>query len=91
LGIFIFELLYDTMPFKRATTMRWRCQHCVACTLEFPKDSSISLAAKEPAHRLGAAVVKQHPFFNSDVNWAMLLRCVTQPRRRAKEAARGPT
>jgi hypothetical protein len=91
LGIFIFELLYDTMPFKRATTMRWRCQHCVACTLEFPKDSSISLAAKEPARRLGAAVVKQHPFFNSDVNWAMLLRCVTQPRRRAKEAARGPT
>jgi hypothetical protein len=35
--------------------------------------------AKEPACRLDAAAIKRHHFFNSGVNWVMLLQCATAP------------
>jgi hypothetical protein len=62
----------------------------VARALEFPKEPSVSCAAKElvtallakdPTRRLGATMgagaIKRHPFFNG-VNWA-LLRCAAPP------------
>jgi serine/threonine protein kinase len=89
LGVFIFELLYGVTPFKgydNETTLA----NIMARALEFPKDPSVSsaakdlvaaLLAKDPARRLGATVgaaaIKRHPFFGG-VNWA-LLRCATPP------------
>ncbi|KAM3273710.1 hypothetical protein ACQJBY_043105 [Aegilops geniculata] len=89
LGIFIFELLYGVTPFKGYDN-EMTLANIVARALEFPKDPSVSsaardlitaLLAKDPARRLGATVgaaaIKRHPFFNG-VNWA-LLRCATPP------------
>uniref|UniRef100_A0A453K9Z9 non-specific serine/threonine protein kinase n=2 Tax=Aegilops tauschii subsp. strangulata TaxID=200361 RepID=A0A453K9Z9_AEGTS len=89
LGIFIFELLYGVTPFKGYDN-EMTLANIVARALEFPKEPSVSsaardlvaaLLAKDPARRLGATVgaaaIKRHPFFNG-VNWA-LLRCATPP------------
>ncbi|XP_062198009.1 serine/threonine-protein kinase AGC1-5-like [Phragmites australis] len=89
LGIFIFELLYGVTPFKGYDN-EMTLANIVARALEFPKEPSVSsaakdlvtaLLAKDPARRLGATVgaaaIKRHPFFNG-VNWA-LLRCAAPP------------
>ncbi|KAM0916482.1 hypothetical protein ACQ4PT_010151 [Festuca glaucescens] len=89
LGIFIFELLYGATPFKGHDN-EMTLANIVARALEFPKEPSVSsaardlvaaLLAKDPARRLGATVgaaaIKRHPFFNG-VNWA-LLRCAAPP------------
>ncbi|CAO2153279.1 unnamed protein product [Urochloa humidicola] len=89
LGVFIFELLYGVTPFKGYDN-EMTLANIVARALEFPKDPSVSsaakdlvtaLLAKDPARRLGATVgaaaIKRHPFFGG-VNWA-LLRCATPP------------
>ncbi|KAM0900178.1 hypothetical protein ACQ4PT_020793 [Festuca glaucescens] len=89
LGIFIFELLYGATPFKGHDN-EMTLANIVARALEFPKEPSVSSAAKElvtallakdPTRRLGAtmgaAAIKRHPFFNG-VNWA-LLRCAAPP------------
>ncbi|KAF8706557.1 hypothetical protein HU200_030839 [Digitaria exilis] len=89
LGVFIFELLYGVTPFKGYDN-EMTLANIVARALEFPKEPSVSsaakdlvtaLLAKDPARRLGATVgaaaIKRHPFFNG-VNWA-LLRCATPP------------
>ncbi|KAG8089065.1 hypothetical protein GUJ93_ZPchr0011g28010 [Zizania palustris] len=89
LGIFIFELLYGVTPFKGYDN-EMTLANIVARALEFPKEPSVSsaakdlvtlLLAKDPTRRLGAtigaAAIKRHPFFNG-VNWA-LLRCATPP------------
>uniref|UniRef100_J3N623 non-specific serine/threonine protein kinase n=1 Tax=Oryza brachyantha TaxID=4533 RepID=J3N623_ORYBR len=89
LGIFVFELLYGVTPFKGYDN-EMTLANIVARALEFPKEPSVSsaakdlvtsLLAKDPARRLGATVgaaaIKRHPFFNG-VNWA-LLRCATPP------------
>ncbi|XP_029119147.1 serine/threonine-protein kinase RHS3 isoform X2 [Elaeis guineensis] len=89
LGIFLYELLHGTTPFKgsgnRATLF-----NVVGQPLRFPDEPSVSLAArdlirgllvKEPqkriAYRRGATEIKQHPFFEG-VNWA-LVRSNTPP------------
>ncbi|WOL11087.1 hypothetical protein Cni_G19848 [Canna indica] len=88
-GIFLFELLYGTTPFKgsgnRATLF-----NIVGQPLIFPEAPIVSLAArdlircllvKEPQNRIGyrrgAAEIKQHPFFEG-VSWA-LVRTATPP------------
>ncbi|XP_051185842.1 serine/threonine-protein kinase D6PKL2 [Lolium perenne] len=89
LGIFIFELLYGATPFKGHDN-EMTLANIVARALEFPKEPSVSSAAKElvtallakdPTRRLGATMgagaIKRHPFFNG-VNWA-LLRCAAPP------------
>ncbi|CAL4904218.1 unnamed protein product [Urochloa decumbens] len=89
LGVFIFELLYGVTPFKGYDN-EMTLANIVARALEFPKEPSVSsaakdlvtaLLAKDPARRLGATVgaaaIKRHPFFGG-VNWA-LLRCATPP------------
>ncbi|KAF8707085.1 hypothetical protein HU200_030317 [Digitaria exilis] len=89
LGVFIFELLYGVTPFKGYDN-EMTLANIVARALEFPKEPSVSsaakdlvtaLLAKDPARRLGATVgaaaIKRHPFFNG-VNWA-LLRCAAPP------------
>ncbi|KAL6642265.1 hypothetical protein ACP70R_020446 [Stipagrostis hirtigluma subsp. patula] len=89
LGVFIFELLYGATPFKGYDN-EMTLANIVARALEFPKEPSVSsaakdlvtgLLAKDPARRLGATVgaaaIKRHPFFNG-VNWA-LLRCAAPP------------
>ncbi|KAL5226216.1 hypothetical protein ABZP36_012855 [Zizania latifolia] len=89
LGIFIFELLYGVTPFKGYDN-EMTLANIVARALEFPKEPSVSsaakdlvtaLLAKDPTRRLGATVgaaaIKRHPFFNG-MNWA-LLRCATPP------------
>ncbi|KAF0896512.1 hypothetical protein E2562_024370 [Oryza meyeriana var. granulata] len=89
LGFFFFELLYGVTPFKGYDN-EMTLANIVARALEFPKEPSVSsaakdlvtsLLAKDPTRRLGATVgaaaIKRHPFFNG-VNWA-LLRCATPP------------
>ncbi|CAM0151464.1 unnamed protein product [Urochloa decumbens] len=89
LGVFIFELLYGVTPFKGYDN-EMTLANIVARALEFPKEPSVSsaakdlvtaLLAKDPARRLGATVgaaaIKRHPFFGG-VNWA-LLRCAAPP------------
>ncbi|XP_047318153.1 serine/threonine-protein kinase D6PKL2-like [Impatiens glandulifera] len=89
LGIFIFELLYGTTPF-RGPDNEMTLANIVARALEFPKETTVPAAAKDlvtqllvkdPAKRLGSVMgaleIKQHPFFQG-VNWA-LLRCTTPP------------
>mmetsp|Transcript_31238 Transcript_31238/g.43292 ORF Transcript_31238/g.43292 Transcript_31238/m.43292 type:complete len:753 (+) Transcript_31238:415-2673(+) len=82
-GIFMFELVFGTTPFKGSkrddTFNKVLNQHLV-----FPKDPDVSsdlrdllskLLVKNPAKRLGTAggaeEVKRHPFFNS-INWALI-------------------
>ncbi|KAM1004153.1 hypothetical protein TB1_004387 [Malus domestica] len=88
-GIFIYELLHGTTPFKgqgnRATLF-----NVVGQPLKFPETPPVSVVArnlirgllvKEPhkriAYKRGATEIKQHPFFEG-VNWA-LVRCATPP------------
>ncbi|KAF6135240.1 hypothetical protein GIB67_035311 [Kingdonia uniflora] len=82
-GIFLYELLYGTTPFKgsgnRATLF-----NVVGQPLKFPDGPGISMVArdlirglliKDPqkriAYRRGATEIKQHPFFEG-VNWALI-------------------
>lgn len=90
LGVFIYELFYGVTPF-RGTDNEFTLSNIVARELKFPKDVLsvpasakdliIQLLNKDPTKRMGstmgAAAMKQHPFFES-VNWA-LLRCTKPP------------
>ncbi|KAJ6325609.1 hypothetical protein OIU76_012649 [Salix suchowensis] len=89
LGIFIFEMFYGVTPFK-GMDHELTLANVVARSLEFPKEPSIPVCAKDlitqllvkdPTRRLGstmgATAVKHHPFFE-EMNWA-LLRCKTPP------------
>ena len=83
LGVFIFELLYGVTPFKGYDN-EMTLANIVARALEFPKEPSVSSAAKDlvtallakdparrPGSRRGAADVKAHPFFRG-LNFALL-------------------
>ncbi|XP_031495701.1 serine/threonine-protein kinase RHS3-like [Nymphaea colorata] len=83
LGIFIYELLHGTTPFKGAGN-RATLFNVVGQPLRFPDSPTASLAArdlirgllvKDPqkriAYRRGATEIKQHPFFEG-VNWALV-------------------
>ncbi|THU58682.1 hypothetical protein C4D60_Mb03t16970 [Musa balbisiana] len=91
LGIFLYELVYGTTPFKgsgnRATLF-----NIVGQPLMFPEAPAVSVSVsardlirglleKEPEKRIGyrrgATEIKQHPFFDG-VNWA-LVRSATPP------------
>ncbi|XP_042435275.1 serine/threonine-protein kinase D6PK-like [Zingiber officinale] len=89
LGVFVFEMLYGVTPFK-GPDHELTLANIVARALEFPKEPTVSAAArdfitgllvKDPERRLGstmgAAAIKRHPFFNG-VKWA-LLRCAVPP------------
>ncbi|KAB5539051.1 hypothetical protein DKX38_016584 [Salix brachista] len=89
LGIFIFEMFYGVTPFK-GMDHELTLANVVARALEFPKEPSIpvfakdlitQLLVKDPTRRLGstmgATAVKHHQFFE-EINWA-LLRCKTPP------------
>lgn len=88
-GIFLFELLHGTTPFKGAGN-RATLFNVVGQPLRFPDTPSVSMVArdlirgllvKDPqkriAYRRGATEIKQHPFFEG-VNWA-LIRSTTPP------------
>ncbi|RWR89135.1 serine/threonine-protein kinase RHS3 [Cinnamomum micranthum f. kanehirae] len=83
LGIFLYELLYGTTPFKGQGN-RATLSNVVGQPLKFPdtpvispaaRDLISSLLVKEPqkriAYRRGATEIKQHPFFEG-VNWALI-------------------
>ncbi|CAA3021063.1 serine threonine- kinase RHS3-like [Olea europaea subsp. europaea] len=93
-GIFIYELLHGTTPFKgsgnRATLF-----NVVGQPLRFPETPQVSsiardlirgLLVKEPhkriAYKRGATEIKQHPFFEG-VNWALVRSamppCIPEP------------
>ncbi|CAK7325296.1 unnamed protein product [Dovyalis caffra] len=89
LGIFIFEMFYGVTPFK-GMDHELTLANVVARALEFPKEPSIPIFAKDlitqllikdPERRLGstmgATAVKHNQFFDG-TNWA-LLRCRTPP------------
>ncbi|WCJ19073.1 Protein kinase superfamily protein [Euphorbia peplus] len=89
LGIFIFELFYGTTPFK-GIDHELTLANVVARALEFPKEPSVPVSAKDlitqllikdPIRRLGstmgATAIKHHEYFDG-INWA-LLRCTTPP------------
>ncbi|XP_050209192.1 serine/threonine-protein kinase D6PKL2-like [Mercurialis annua] len=89
LGIFMFEMCYGVTPFK-GVDHELTLANIVARALEFPKEPSVGVSAKElitqllikdPTRRLGsmmgATAIKHHQFFNG-INWA-LLRCTTPP------------
>ncbi|XP_021912442.1 serine/threonine-protein kinase AGC1-5-like [Carica papaya] len=89
LGIFIFEMLYGTTPFK-GVDHELTLANIVARALEFPKEAMVSQSAKDLITRLlikdptmrmgstmGAAAIKRHEFFHG-INWA-LLRCIKPP------------
>ncbi|KAG0494163.1 hypothetical protein HPP92_005157 [Vanilla planifolia] len=89
LGVFVFELLYGSTPFK-GSDHEMTLANIVARALEFPKEPAASAAVrdliagllvKDPGKRLGstlgATAIKRHPFFGG-VNWA-LLRCTVPP------------
>jgi len=88
-GIFLYELLYGTTPFKGAGN-RETLEKIAGQALRFPDSPTVSFAArdlirgllmKDPQHRLafkrGATEIKQHPFFDG-ANWA-LIRSTTPP------------
>ncbi|XP_047950823.1 serine/threonine-protein kinase AGC1-7-like [Salvia hispanica] len=88
-GIFLYELLHGTTPFKGAGN-RATLFNVVGQPLKFPEGPQVSSTAKdlikgllikEPqkriAYKRGATEIKQHPFFEG-VNWA-LVRCATPP------------
>ncbi|GAA0145291.1 hypothetical protein Leryth_010183 [Lithospermum erythrorhizon] len=88
-GIFLYELLHGTTPFKGAGN-RATLFNVVGQPLKFPDSPQVSqvarnlirgLLVKEPhkriAYKRGATEVKQHPFFEG-VNWA-LVRSGTPP------------
>ncbi|XP_047310167.1 serine/threonine-protein kinase AGC1-7-like [Impatiens glandulifera] len=83
LGIFLYELLHGTTPFKGAGN-RATLVNVVGQPLRFPDSPQVSgtardlikgLLVKEPAKRIayrrGATEIKQHPFFEG-VNWALV-------------------
>ncbi|KAB2633843.1 serine/threonine-protein kinase D6PK-like [Pyrus ussuriensis x Pyrus communis] len=76
-GIFIYELLHGTTPFKghgnRATLF-----NVVGQSLKFPETPQVSVVARNLIRGLlGCHRIKQHPFFEG-VNWA-LVRCAMPP------------
>ncbi|CAH2067879.1 unnamed protein product [Thlaspi arvense] len=88
-GIFIYELLYGSTPFKGQGN-RATLHNVIGQALRFPELPHVSSAArdlikgllvKEPqkriAYKRGATEIKQHPFFEG-VNWA-LIRSATPP------------
>ncbi|KAE9592809.1 putative protein kinase AGC-RSK-2 family [Lupinus albus] len=88
-GIFLYELLHGTTPFKGAGN-RATLFNVVGQPLRFPETPHVSsvardlirgLLVKEPnkrfAYTRGATELKQHPFFEG-VNWA-LVRSATPP------------
>jgi len=88
-GIFLYELLHGTTPFKGAGN-KAILFNVVGQPLRFPEKPTVSkvardliqgLLVKEPkkryAYKRGATEIKQHPFFNG-VNWA-LVRSATPP------------
>lgn len=88
-GIFLYELLHGTTPFKGAGN-RATLFNVVGQPLKFPDSPQVSstakdlikgLLVKEPhkriAYKRGATEIKQHPFFEG-VNWA-LVRSATPP------------
>ncbi|KAF5207025.1 Serine/threonine-protein kinase KIPK1 [Thalictrum thalictroides] len=89
LGIFLYELLFGTTPFKGSGNDE-TLANVVMHSLKFPESPSISsqakdlirgLLIKEPENRFGsvkgAAEIRQHPFFEG-LNWA-LIRCIPPP------------
>ncbi|KAJ6767677.1 FLIPPASE KINASE 1-RELATED [Salix koriyanagi] len=89
LGIFMFEMFYGVTPFK-GMDHELTLANIVARALEFPKEPSIPVFAKDlisqllikdPVRRLGstmgATAIKHHHFFDG-INWA-LLRCRSPP------------
>ncbi|XP_062181004.1 serine/threonine-protein kinase AGC1-7-like [Phragmites australis] len=93
LGIFLYELLHGSTPFKGAGNRATLC-NVIEQPLRFPSDGGGPTAAsavardlirgllvKEPQKRIaftrGATEIKQHPFFEG-VNWA-LVRSMTPP------------
>ncbi|XP_027356798.1 serine/threonine-protein kinase RHS3-like [Abrus precatorius] len=88
-GIFLYELLHGTTPFKGAGN-KATLFNVVGQPLRFPETPRVSsvardlirgLLVKEPqkrfAYKRGATEIKQHPFFEG-VNWA-LVRSATPP------------
>ncbi|XP_027340132.1 serine/threonine-protein kinase RHS3 [Abrus precatorius] len=88
-GIFLYELLHGTTPFKGAG-YKATLFNVVGQPLRFPETPQVSsvardlirgLLVKEPqkriAYKRGATEIKQHPFFEG-VNWA-LVRSATPP------------
>ncbi|KAK7313821.1 hypothetical protein VNO77_39023 [Canavalia gladiata] len=88
-GIFLYELLHGTTPFKGAGN-KATLYNVVGQPLKFPDKPRVSnvardlikgLLVKEPqkrfAYNRGATEIKQHPFFEG-VNWA-LVRSATPP------------
>ncbi|KAK6774086.1 hypothetical protein RDI58_029325 [Solanum bulbocastanum] len=82
-GIFLYELLHGTTPFKGAGN-RATLFNVVGQPLRFPETPQVStiardlirgLLVKEPhkriAYKRGATEIKQHPFFEG-VNWALV-------------------
>ncbi|GFQ06004.1 serine/threonine-protein kinase agc1-5 [Phtheirospermum japonicum] len=82
-GIFLYELLHGTTPFKGSGNRATLC-NVVGQPLKFPEVSQASfhakdlikgLLVKEPhkriAYKRGATEIKQHPFFEG-VNWALV-------------------
>ncbi|KAJ1408688.1 Serine/threonine-protein kinase, active site [Sesbania bispinosa] len=82
-GIFLYELLHGTTPFKGAG-YKATLFNVVGQPLRFPETPQISstardlikgLLVKEPqkriAYKRGATEIKQHPFFEG-VNWALV-------------------
>uniref|UniRef100_A0A7N0TJ21 non-specific serine/threonine protein kinase n=1 Tax=Kalanchoe fedtschenkoi TaxID=63787 RepID=A0A7N0TJ21_KALFE len=83
LGIFLYELLHGTTPFKGAGN-KATLFNVVGQPLKFPdaplvskdaKDLIKGLLVKEPqkriAYKRGATEIKQHPFFEG-MNWALI-------------------
>ncbi|OIV92530.1 hypothetical protein TanjilG_02293 [Lupinus angustifolius] len=88
-GIFLYELLHGTTPFKGAG-YKATLFNVVGQPLRFPETPQVSAVArdlirgllvKEPqkriAYKRGATEIKQHPFFEG-MNWA-LVRSATPP------------
>ena len=88
LGIFLYELLFGTTPFKGSSHAE-TLTNILKEEVKFPKSDDLGhardlikrLLIKDPSKRLGstkgATEIKLHPFFRS-VNWA-LIRCTTPP------------
>ncbi|KAL9663094.1 hypothetical protein QQ045_027931 [Rhodiola kirilowii] len=83
LGIFLYELLHGTTPFKGAGN-KATLLNVVGQPLKFPDTPKVStnardlikgLLVKEPqkriAYKRGATEIKQHPFFEG-MNWALV-------------------
>lgn len=82
-GIFLYELLFGTTPFKGLVNDETLC-NVIMHSIDFPASPSINshakdlikgLLVKDPQERLGsikgAAEIRQHPFFKG-LNWALI-------------------